>query len=60
MQGKTRELWLDICAQAAVEEDPDELLKLIREIDRLLEEKNRRLKIDRRGPPPSIKSFVAA
>jgi hypothetical protein len=38
------EAWLELCAQAAVEKDPDKLLVLVREINRLLEEKESRLK----------------
>jgi hypothetical protein len=44
MQDKDKEVWLDVCARAAIEQDPDELLRLAREIDRLLEEKEQRLR----------------
>ena len=44
MQDKDKELWLDVCARAAIEQDPDELLRLAREIDRLLEDKEQRLR----------------
>ena len=44
MQGEIRERWFDLCAQAAVVEDPDRLIELIREIDRLLGEKENRLR----------------
>lgn len=40
---------MELCAQAAVEQDPDRLLILVHEINRLLEEKERRLK--QRGSP---------
>jgi hypothetical protein len=43
MKGKTRELWEELCAQAAVEQDPQKLTELVKEIDRLLEEKQDRL-----------------
>jgi hypothetical protein len=33
-----------LCEQAANEQDPDKLMQLVREINRLLEEKERRLK----------------
>ena len=35
---------MQLCAQAAVEQDPEKLLVLVREINRLLEEKEQRLK----------------
>jgi hypothetical protein len=44
MKGKTRELWEQLCEQAAVEQDPEKMLKLISEINRLLSEKEERLK----------------
>ena len=44
MQDNDKELWLDVCARAAIEQDPDELLRLAREIDRLLEDKEQRLR----------------
>lgn len=37
------EHWMDLCEQASVEQDADKLLELIREINRLLEEKEERL-----------------
>jgi hypothetical protein len=43
LQGKTKERWLALCEQAAVEQDPDRLLQLVQEIDRLLNEKQERL-----------------
>ena len=43
MQGETGERWRKLCEQAAVEQDPDRLLELAQEIDRLLDEKETRL-----------------
>ena len=43
MQGPTKERWEILCEQAAIEMDPDKLLRLVQEINRLLEEKQRRL-----------------
>lgn len=34
---------MELCEQAAVEQDPKKLLKLVREINRMLEEKRARL-----------------
>ena len=39
-----REPWMQLCAQAATEQDPDKLMALIAEINRLLEAKERRLR----------------
>ena len=44
MDGETRELWFRLCEQAAVEQDSAKLLQLVQEINRLLEEKEQRLK----------------
>jgi hypothetical protein len=38
-----KERWLELCEQAAVEQDPKKLTNLVTEIDRLLDEKRRRL-----------------
>jgi hypothetical protein len=45
MQGEKKERWMELCAQAAVEQDPEKLMELVREINNLLEEKERRLGI---------------
>jgi hypothetical protein len=34
-----KERWMDLCAQASVEQDPERLLALVQEISRLLEKK---------------------
>jgi hypothetical protein len=49
MQGETRERWWLLCEQAAVEQDPEKLLELTKEINRLLEEKERNLQKQRRS-----------
>ncbi len=43
MQAETKELWLELCEQAANEQDPDRLLAVVREINAALELKIRRL-----------------
>lgn len=43
MRGEARERWVQLCEQAAVEQDHDRLLQLIREISALLDEKEARL-----------------
>jgi hypothetical protein len=41
--GNTKERWRELCEQASVEQDPDKLLELVKEINQLLEEKRTRL-----------------
>ena len=45
MQGKVREQWMQLCEQAAVEQDAEKLLALVKEINRMLDEKDRRLQL---------------
>ena len=40
---ENRERWQELCEQAAIEQDPDKLLELTAEIDKLLAEKFNRL-----------------
>lgn len=49
MIGKNKERWQELCELAAQEQDPQKLIELMKEIDRLLEIKLNRLK----GIPPS-------
>ena len=44
MRDKAKERWLELCEQAAVEQNHDKLMQLIAEIDRLLTEKKQRLR----------------
>jgi hypothetical protein len=44
MQGENRERWLELCLQAATEQDEKKFMSLIKEINRLLEKKEQRLK----------------
>jgi hypothetical protein len=43
MKGETKEIWKKYCELAAIEQDPDKLLELVKEINRMLEEKENRL-----------------
>jgi hypothetical protein len=43
MQDKTKELWMQFCEQAAVEQDRDKLIQLVSQINRMLDEKENRL-----------------
>ena len=47
---QTREPWMNLCEQAAVEQDSERLLLLAQEIVRLLDEKEERLKSLRLKP----------
>lgn len=49
MRGETEEHWRKLCEQAIHEQDPDKLMKLIAEINRLLEEKEERLLSNDKG-----------
>jgi hypothetical protein len=44
MKGETRERWEKLCRLAADEKNPEELLRLVTEINRLLGEKEKCLK----------------
>jgi len=44
MQGEKEEQWKKLCAQAAIEQDPEKLLALVTEINLLLQEKEDRLR----------------
>ena len=56
MQGEIRERWQILCEQAAIEQDPERLLELTAEINRLLLEKEERLKKLRSGDKLSVAS----
>jgi hypothetical protein len=43
MIGETKERWMQLAEQAANEQDPKKLLKLVDEINRMLEAKEARL-----------------
>ena len=43
MDKDNKERWEQLCALAAVEQDPQKLLALMREINRMLSEKEQRL-----------------
>ena len=43
MQGETKEHWMKLAEQAANEQNPAKLLKLIEEINRMLQAKKNRL-----------------
>jgi hypothetical protein len=50
MQDDEEERWMNLCQQASTEQDPEKLLKLIAEINDLLESKEKR-RLDFLTPP---------
>ena len=44
MRGEKLEQWRQLCELAAIEQDPERLLALVTEINRLLDEKEKRLR----------------
>jgi hypothetical protein len=50
LKGEKKEIWMHLCEQAAIEQDPDKLMDLIKQINQLLEEKENRLKGNLAGP----------
>jgi hypothetical protein len=40
----SKERWMQLCEQAAIEQDPKKLLELVAEINRVLEKREDRLK----------------
>jgi hypothetical protein len=47
MQGKVKEDWIQLCEQVAIEKDPERMLELVRELNRMLEEKENRFERER-------------
>jgi hypothetical protein len=43
MKGQMKERWMHLCEMAANEQDPDKLVQLVSEINKLLEQKEERL-----------------
>ena len=49
------ESWVELCAQAAVEQDPKRLLELVKQINRLLDARRRRLYSEGDRKPEGLK-----
>jgi len=47
LQGEKEERWTELCRQAAVERDADRLVDIVDQINRMLYEKEQRLKKER-------------
>ena len=48
-ENREKEKWMELCAQGAIEQDPEKLMRLIAQINQILETKERSL----RGNPPA-------
>jgi hypothetical protein len=46
----SEERWRQLCAKAAVEQDPQKLMDLVKEISRLLDEKQSRNRVEHETP----------
>lgn len=46
----SEERWRQLCAKAAVEQDPQKLMDLVKEISRLLDEKQARNRVEHGNP----------
>ncbi len=57
MKGATGERWRKLCEQAQTEQDPEKFMALIEEINRVLEEKEARLKRNPAVPAPASDSM---
>jgi hypothetical protein len=44
VDNSTKQRWLEVCVHAAIEEDPDRLKELAREINRIISEEELRLR----------------
>ncbi len=58
MQGKTKERWMELCEQAAQEQDPTKMLEIVKEINRLLAAKYERLSHANSAPPKTPKDSI--
>jgi hypothetical protein len=47
MQGKVKEDWIQLCEQGAIEQDPERMIVLLRDLNRMLDEKEMRLQRER-------------
>ena len=51
MQGEKEERWMELCRQAVFERDADRLMDIVDQINRMLYEKEQRLKEERQQNP---------
>jgi hypothetical protein len=58
MQAQTKELWLELCEQAANEQDPEKFCAIVREISAVLELKTGRLGQSSPRPASSASGLI--
>ena len=58
MQAQTKELWLQLCEQAASEQDPEKFRSIVRQISVVLELKTARLGRNDPHPSSSAPGFI--
>ena len=46
MQGRVKEDWMQLCEQVAIEQDTERMIELVRELNRMLDEKEQRLGLE--------------
>ena len=54
MQGEKEERWMELCRRAVVERDADRLTDIVDQINRMLYEKEQRLKEERQQNPGAL------
>jgi hypothetical protein len=59
MTSETKERWMEFCEQAAKEPDPEKLIALVEEINRLLQEKQDRIN-GRNAPAQSLRMVLGS
>jgi hypothetical protein len=47
MRGKVKEEWMELCEKITTEQDPERMIELVRELNRMLDEKEQRLQRER-------------
>ncbi len=53
MQGEEAERWRELCAAIAEEKDHERLLKMVEELNRLLEQRESRMRVRKQNQEPS-------
>jgi hypothetical protein len=59
MKTVVRKTWRELSEAAAREQDPEKLLQLVEELNKVLEEEENQLKKQRSTPPARVSHFVS-
>jgi hypothetical protein len=51
MQGHVKEHWMELCEKATVEQDSEKLMALVQQINRMLDDKEDRLRRKQKNEP---------